>query len=44
MLTGLIVFNVLSLLLGGTILLLKLRGKAREARAAAPDPELGRAA
>ena len=40
----LIVFNVLSLLLGGTILVLKLRGRAREARAAAPDHELGRAA
>ena len=40
----LIVFNVLSLLLGGTILVLKLRGRAREARAAAPDRGLGRAA
>ena len=40
----LVVFNVLSLLLGGTILVLKLRGKAREAQAAAPDYELGRAA
>ena len=42
--TPLIVFNILSLLLGGTILVLKLRGKARETRAAAPDYELGSAA
>ena len=40
----LIVFNIASLLLGGTILLLKLRGRTREARVAAPDHELGRAA
>ena len=40
----LIVFNVASLLLGGTILVLKLRGRAREARKAAPDHDLGRAA
>jgi MtN3 and saliva related transmembrane protein len=43
----LIVFNVLSLLLGGTILVLKLRGRAREARAiheAAREHELGSAA
>ena len=42
--TPLIVFNVASLLLGGTILVLKLRGKARETRVAAPDHELGSAA
>jgi len=42
--TPLVVFNVLSLLLGGTILVLKLRGRAREARKAAPDHELGPAA
>src|SRR4051812_37725561 len=44
--TPLVVF-ILSLLLGGTILVLKLRGKARAARtarAAAPDYELGPAA
>ena len=35
--TPLVVFNVASLLLGGTVLALKLRGNAREARAAAPD-------
>ena len=40
----LIVFNVASLLLGGTILVLKLRGRAREARITAPDHELGSAA
>lgn len=32
--TPLVVFNVASLLLGGTVLALKLRGNAREARAA----------
>jgi len=42
--TPLIVFNILSLLLGGTILVLKLRGRAREARVAAADYELGSAA
>ena len=42
--TPLIVFNILSLLLGGTILVLKLRGRARETWTAAPDHELGSAA
>ena len=40
----LVVFNVLSLLLGATILVLKLRGTARETRVAAPYHELGSAA
>src|SRR5215212_6067790 len=43
----LVVFNVVSLLLGGTILALKLRGSARATRptrVTAPDRELGSAA
>jgi MtN3 and saliva related transmembrane protein len=44
--TPLVVFNILSLLLGGTILALKLRGNARAARptrVAEPGYELGSA-
>ena len=40
----LVVFNVASLLLGGTVLALKLRGNARGARAAATGREPGAAA